>query len=73
MQGAHQAYSLTMPNTTERREITKRVNAKEGETIQQSVKLAAKTKRLSAIAGTKNQAHRDQERNGPPRARKNMP
>jgi hypothetical protein len=64
---------LTMPNTTERREITKRTNAKEGEIIQQSAELAAKTKRLSAIAGTKNLARRDQERNGPPRARKNMP
>jgi len=62
-----------MPHTTERREITKRVNAKEGETIQQSVKLAAKTKRLSAIAGTKNLARRNQERDGTPWAPKNMP
>jgi hypothetical protein len=63
----------TMPNTTEGREITKRTNAKEAEIIQQSAELAAKTKRLSAIAGTKNLARRDQERNGPPRTRKNTP
>jgi hypothetical protein len=62
-----------MPNTTERREITKRVNAKEAEVIQQSVELTAKTKRLSAIAGTKSLARRNQEQNGSPRARKNMP
>lgn len=73
MQGAHQAYSVIMPNTTERREITKRVNAKEAEVIRQSVELAAKTKQLSAIAGTKGLSRRNQEQNGSPRARKNMP
>lgn len=62
-----------MPNTTERREITKQVNAKEAEVIQQSVELAAKTKQRSAIADTKSQARRNQEQNGPPRARKNTP
>jgi len=62
-----------MPNTSERREITRRVNAKEAETIQESKELVAKTKRLSAIAGTKNLARRYQEMNGPPRARKSMP
>jgi hypothetical protein len=33
-----------MPNTGERREITRRVTAKEAETIQQSKKLVSKTK-----------------------------
>jgi hypothetical protein len=49
------------------------VNAKEVEVIQQYVELAAKTKQLSAIAGTKSQARRNQEQNEPPRAHKNMP
>ena len=33
-----------MPNTGERREITGRVNAREAEVVQQSKKLASKTK-----------------------------
>jgi hypothetical protein len=33
-----------MPNTGERGEITRRVNAKESEVVQQSKKLASKTK-----------------------------
>jgi len=49
------------------------VNAKEAETVQQSKELVAKTKRLSTIAGTKNQARRYREMDGPPRARKSMP
>jgi len=56
-----------MPNTGERREITRRVNAKEAETIQESKELVAKTKRLSAIAGTKSLARRNQELGGPSR------
>lgn len=35
---------LDMPNTGERREITGRVNAREAEVVQQSKKLASKTK-----------------------------
>ena len=62
-----------MPNTTERREIANRVNAKEAETILQSKELVAKTKRLSAIAGTKNLARRDQALNDPSRTQKNTP
>ncbi len=62
-----------MPNTNERREITRRVNAKEAETIQESKELVAKTKRLSAIGNTKNATRRNQELQGPSRARKNMP
>jgi hypothetical protein len=37
-----------MPSTNGRREITARANAKEGETVRQSQKLASKTKQLSA-------------------------
>ena len=60
-----------MPNTTERREMSGRVTAKEEEVIQQSKELIAKTKRSSAIAGSKNLAR--QERNDPSRARKSKP
>jgi hypothetical protein len=63
----------TMPHTTEGREITKRVNAKEAKTIQQSDELAARTKRPFANAGTGDLVRRNHERNGPPWARKNMP
>jgi hypothetical protein len=62
-----------MPNTSERREITSRVNAREAETIQQSKELVAKTKRFSAIADRKDLARRNQELNSSSRARKNMP
>jgi hypothetical protein len=62
-----------MPNTTEKREISGRVNAKEAEIIQQSKELIAKTKRSSAIAGSKNLARRNQELNASSRARKSMP
>jgi hypothetical protein len=48
------------------------VNAKEAESIQQSKELMTKTKRLSAIAGAKNLARRNQELDGPSRARKSM-
>jgi hypothetical protein len=43
-----------MPNTGERGQITGRVNAKEAEVIQQSKKLASKTKQLSASMDAKN-------------------
>jgi hypothetical protein len=62
-----------MPNTTEKREISGRVNAKEAEIIQQSKELIAKTKRSSAISGSKNLARRNQELNASSRARKSMP
>jgi hypothetical protein len=62
-----------MSNTSERREITGRVNAKEAETIQQSKELVAKTKRFSAIADSKKLARRTRERKGPPRGRKTLP
>jgi hypothetical protein len=59
-----------MPNTSERREITSRVNAKEVETIRESKELVAKTKRASAVADTKNLARRNQKLNGPSRRQK---
>lgn len=43
-----------MPNTGERREITKRVNAKQAETVQQSRKLLSKTRQLFASTQVKN-------------------
>jgi hypothetical protein len=43
-----------MPNTGERREITRRVNAKQAETVQQSKKLLSKTRQLSASMEAKN-------------------
>jgi hypothetical protein len=45
-----------MPNTGERREITKRVNAKEAEMVQQSKKLVSRTKEITADADAKNLA-----------------
>ena len=63
----------TMPNTTERREITGRANAKEAETIRQSDKLVAATTQRAEIASTKSAARRGQKRNGPSRERKNAP
>jgi hypothetical protein len=43
-----------MPNTDERGEIAGRVNAKEAQVIQQSKKLASKTKQQSASMEAKN-------------------
>jgi hypothetical protein len=43
-----------MPNTGERREITKRVNAKEAEMVQQSKKLVSKTREITADTDAKN-------------------
>jgi hypothetical protein len=63
----------TMPNTTERREIAGRANAKEAETVRQSDKLAAATKQCIEIASSKSSARRGQKRNGPSRERKNTP
>lgn len=39
-----------MPNTGQRREITKRVNAKEAEIVQQSKKLLSRTREITADA-----------------------
>ncbi len=43
-----------MPNTGERREITRRVNAKEAETVQESKKLVSRTRQASASTAAKN-------------------
>ena len=45
-----------MPDTGERREITRRVNAREAEMVQESKKLVSKTREFSAAANMKNQA-----------------
>jgi hypothetical protein len=45
-----------MPNTGERREITKRVNAKEAEMVQQSKKLVSRTREITADTDAKNLA-----------------
>jgi hypothetical protein len=45
-----------MPNTGERREITKRVNAKEAEMVQQSKKLVSRTRETTADTDAKNLA-----------------
>ena len=45
-----------MPNTGERREITKRVNAKEAEMIQESKKLVSRTREMTADTDAKNLA-----------------
>jgi hypothetical protein len=45
---AEMRYYNNMPNTGERGEIAARENAKEAETVQESQKLVAKTKQLSA-------------------------
>jgi hypothetical protein len=45
-----------MPNTGERREITKRVNAKEAEMVRQSKKLVSRTREITANTDAKNVA-----------------
>ena len=43
-----------MPNTGERREITKRVNAKEAEMVQRSKNLVSRTREITADTHVKN-------------------
>jgi len=43
-----------MPNTGERREITKRVNAKEAEMVQRSKNLVSRTREITADTNVKN-------------------
>jgi hypothetical protein len=45
-----------MPNTGERREITKRVNTQEAEMVQQSKKLVSRTRESTADTDAKNLA-----------------
>ncbi len=57
-----------MPNTGERREITKRVNAKEAEMVQRSKKLVSKTRESTAdIRSEEPDAHHRDEPRRPPR------
>lgn len=51
-----------MPNTGERREITRRVNAKQAETVRQSKKLLSNTRPLSASMEVKMTKGRSRER-----------
>jgi hypothetical protein len=48
-----------MRNTSERREITNRVNAKEAEMVQQSKKLVSSTREITAETDAKNLARTD--------------
>lgn len=57
-----------MPDTGERREITRRVNAREAETVQQSKKLASRTKQLAAKTVAKNRARIDESKAEKPKA-----
>ena len=45
-----------MPNTGERREITRRVNAKEAEVVQEAKKLVSRTRQLSATTESRSKA-----------------
>lgn len=56
-----------MPSTDGRREITARVNAKEGETVRQAQKLASKTKQLSASNDEKRLLRSERVLKGRPR------
>jgi len=53
-----------MPNTGERREITRRVNAKEAEMVQVSKNLVSRTRQVSASTEAKNKArHAETQKN----------
>jgi hypothetical protein len=59
-----------MPDTGERREIIGRVNAKEAEVVQQSKKLASRTRQLSAKMDAKNRRGNAEAKDG---AKKDQP
>ena len=59
---------MTMPDTGERREITRRVNAKEAETVQQSKQLASRTKQLAARTDAKNRGRINESKTEKPKA-----
>jgi hypothetical protein len=69
MYDANSDIITTCPNTGERGQITGRVNAKEAEVIQQSKKLASKTKQLSASMDAKNRRRSAQSQKERPRNR----
>jgi hypothetical protein len=58
-----------MPNTGERREITRRVNAKEAEVVQESKKLVSRIRQLSATTEDKSKARLAVGKKNPARAR----
>jgi hypothetical protein len=58
-----------MPNTGERHEITRRVNAKEAEVVQESKKLVSRTRQLSATTEAKSKARLAETRKNPAGAR----
>jgi hypothetical protein len=58
-----------MPNTGERREITRRVNAKEAEVVQEAKKLVSRTRQLSATTESKNKARLAETKKNPAGAR----
>jgi hypothetical protein len=62
-----------MPNTGERGEITGRANAKEADVIQESKKLASKTKQLSARMDAKNRLRSTDALKERPRDRRRTP
>jgi hypothetical protein len=62
-----------MPNTSERGEIAGRVNAKEVEVIQQSKKLASKTKQLLECIDAKNRLRSTDALKERPRDRRRTP
>ena len=51
-------HSQGMPDTGERREITRFVNAKEAETVRESKKLISKTKQRSAKTAQENRSRK---------------
>ena len=51
-------HSQGMPDTGERREITRFVNAKEAEAVQESKKLISKTKQRSAKTALENRSRK---------------
>ena len=54
-----------MPNTGERREITRRVNAKEAEVVQEAKKLVSRTRQLSATMESKSKARLAETKKNP--------
>jgi hypothetical protein len=61
-------HSQGMPDTGERREITRFVNAKEAEAVQESKKFVSKTKQRSAKVVQENRSRK--RRNGSPSSEK---
>jgi hypothetical protein len=58
-----------MPNTGERREIARRVNANEAEVVRESTKLVSRTRQLSVMAEAKSKTRLAETRKKPAGAR----